>query len=673
MSGSALFQRSVVIAVTGMFVLAGTIFFGIDMTVKHAVAVDAERKARSWSSYFIDTMPALDDLISSGSPDESQIRVISAAEKIGDVFRFKLFDKNGDMTLVSDELAYSAEGASNREHSAKAAEVLRSGVSNISLNDGTGKPNRPPLYVEAYVPVLDQTGSARGVVEVYVDQTSTAALFKNIFAILAVAISAIAALTFGLPMLAYLMRSRQALEARRRVEYLAHYEPMTGLLNRASFTERLEGILQHRRSEEALSVVFLDIDDFKSINDRYGHEAGDELLKHVARCISAICGEDDITARTGGDEFTLALTGRDTAESVDLVEQLMHAVGEPILVRGQAITGRLSCGIYVVETHVRSMSEVMLHADVALYQAKLDGKNNYRLFSPELERSMRERKALEHLVVETAAAGGFELHYQPLLHAQSGQCAGFEALLRLPDGRGGFVPPGTFIPILESTGLIGAVGKWVIEEATRSAATWPEHLFIAVNLSVKQFHHGELVDQIKHALAASGLRPERLELEVTESMLMENSSSIEQQFRDLRALGVSIAMDDFGTGYSSLGYLWKFGFDKLKIDRSFISALSHDDARAREILDTIIMLGHKLDMSVTAEGIETKHQAEVLTSLSCDQFQGYLYGKPGPLSQIAPFLLRELHDHLDANAAMQDDVAADVVRSPRYERVPLAG
>jgi EAL domain-containing protein (putative c-di-GMP-specific phosphodiesterase class I) len=261
---------------------------------------------------------------------------------------------------------------------------------------------------------------------------------------------------------------------------------------------------------------------------------------------------------------------------------------------------------------------------------------------------MRERRALEQLVVETAATEGFELHYQPLLRVQSGQCAGFEALLRLPDGKGGFVPPVTFIPVLESTGLIDAVGKWVIVEAACAAAAWPEHLFVAVNLSVKQFQHGKLVGQIKHALTKSGLQPKRLELEVTESMLMENTALIEQQFKDLRALGVTIAMDDFGTGYSSLGYLWKFGFDKLKIDRSFVSALNDDHVRAREILDTIIMLGHKLDMSVTAEGIETEHQAEILTSLACDHFQGYLYGKPGSLSQIAPFLRQERHDHLDA-------------------------
>ncbi|MBS3650935.1 bifunctional diguanylate cyclase/phosphodiesterase [Pseudaminobacter sp. 19-2017] len=629
--------RAISVAIAGMLLLASAVFFGIELTVNRAVSVDADRKARDWAAYFIGKMPNLDELISTGQADAAQLSVIAAAEHVGDVFRFKLFDRQGRTVLVSDEAAYAKEGGAG-EHSAKAAEVLRTGNSDVSLNDGTGKKNRPPLYVEAYVPVIDAQGSTRGVVEVYIDQTGTASLFKATFMLLAIGLAAAAALMFGLPTLAFISRSRQAAEAKRRVEYLAKYEPMTGVLNRASFTERLSELLARNVPDRQLAIIFLDVDDFKTINDTYGHEAGDEFLKHVARCVMGCCGADDLAARMGGDEFTLAVRRDSTQDVTDTVERLMRAIGEPILTRGKTIYGRISCGVYVVEEQI-GLADAMHKADVALYQAKMDGKNTYRLFCDSMEDTMRARLELEQRVRDAVSWQSFELHYQPLLRADNGTCIGFEALLRLTDGEGGFIPPSSFIPVLEAMGHINEVGKWVIEQATATAALWPEPLTVSVNLSVRQFQDGKLVGYVREALRKSGLSAGRLEIEVTESMLMENTENVSSQLRELRSLGVSIAMDDFGTGYSSLGYLWQFGFDKLKIDRSFVSALERNDRQARDILDTIIMLGHKLDMSVTAEGIETDHQAEVLTSLACDHFQGYLYGRPRPASEIPAFLL----------------------------------
>ena len=633
-----------------MAALAAAVFFGVDATVNRAVSADAEHKARDWADYFIEHMPELDRLIVTGMPDADQLARLTVAEKIGDVFRFKLFDSTGAMTLVSDEAAYANESASAREHSTKAADVLRTGVASIAVKDGTGRQNRPPLFVEAYVPIVDTLGNSRGVVEVYIDQTKTAALIKTAFAALTLGLALAAALVFGLPTIAFLLRSRQASEAKQRVEYLARYEPMTGLLNRASFTERLTRALEGGE-RQSLTVVFLDVDDFKTINDTHGHEAGDEFLKHVASCVTALCRAGDIVARPGGDEFTLALAGRDEAEVIALVEQLMQAVGRPILIRGKSVSGRLSAGIYMVDRAVDTMADAIHKADTALYQAKLDGRNAWRLFSDELESSMRARRELEQLIRETVEREGFELHYQPLMQADTGICAGFEALLRLPDGKGGHVPPVVCVPVIESMGLIQSVGKWVIEEATRVAATWPDPLFVSVNLSVKQFQDGSLVEDVRRALAASGLAAAQLELEITESMLMQNTESIGRQISELRATGVSIAMDDFGTGYSSLGYLWQFRFDKLKIDRSFISALDDNGSQAREILDTIIMLGHKLEMTVTAEGIETAYQADVLSSLSCDHFQGFHYGRPQPSCDIASFLLDNILARLPTDNA----------------------
>ena len=642
MGNAMLFRRSLVFAAVGMVVLACAVLLGINMAVNRAVSADAEYKAREWAGYFIEQMPNLNRLIETGRPDASQMERIAAAEKIGDVFRFKLFDRRGVLTLVSDEGTFPMSEDGN----VKALEVLRSGVSKVSLEDGSGKENRPPVYVEAYVPIVDGPGGVRGVVEVYIDQTNTASLFKTSFTALSLTLALVAALTFGLPMMAYLLRSRQANEARQRGDFLAHYEPMTGLLNRASFTAKLDQLLQGRDHGQNLALVLFDIDDFKAINDAHGHEAGDSFLKHVASCVTGVCRETDLAARPGGDEFILALTGRSEADVIELVDQLRRALGQPIHFQGKNLAATLSAGIYMVDRDADGMADALHKADVAHSQAKLDGRDTCRMFSEDLENGMRARRELEQLIRTTVEREGFELHYQPLLHTQSGACAGFEALLRLPNGHGGHISPLTCIPVIEAMGLINVVGKWVIEEATRTAATWPSHLFVSVNLSVKQFADGALVGHVKNALASSGLRPKQLELEVTETLLMQNTESTARQLTELRHLGVALSMDDFGTGYSSLGYLWQYRFDKLKIDQSFISALSHDEEKAREILDTIIMLGHKLDMTVTAEGIETAHQAEVLAALSCDHVQGYLYGRPQPASEIALFLLQNTHTRL---------------------------
>ncbi len=571
-----------------------------------------------------------------------QVDVIKAAEKLGDVFRFKLFDLEGGVVLASDEASYEQEPAATRSHSDSAAEVLRTGRSEIEVKDGIGQQNRPPLYVEAYVPIAEADGTLHGVVEVYIDQTGTADIFRTTFAALTIGLALVAALAFGLPTFAFLFRGRQVSEAKRKVEFLAHHDPMTGLLNRSTFNERLEAGLRGAKGRR-MTVVFLDVDDFKGINDTYGHEAGDEFLKHVARNLAGLAAETDLVARPGGDEFTVALFDRTLEEAVQYVEAAMQAVRQPITLRGKAISGRLSAGIYAVDEKA-TLADAVHKADIALYQAKIDGRNTHRIFTAEMETRMTARRALEQLVRDATTSKGFELHFQPLLQAETKRCAGFEALLRLPDGKGGLVPPASFIPVAEAMGLINEIGAWVLMEATRVAASWPASCSSRSTSRCASSATATSSSHVKAALAASGIKPAQLELEVTESMLIENADRVGAQLGELQKLGVSIAMDDFGTGYSSLGYLWQFGFDKLKIDRSFVAALDARDPRAREIIDTIIMLGHKLEMTVTAEGIETDYHASVLSELACDHFQGYLYGRPAPARDLAAFLIDNLEE-----------------------------
>jgi diguanylate cyclase (GGDEF)-like protein len=491
------------------------------------------------------------------------------------------------------------------------------------------------------VPIPGAAGTPRGVVEVYVNQTDTAALFRTTFAALAVGLAIVAALAFGLPTIGFLLRTRQARDARERVEYLVGHEPMTGLLNRSALGQGLEARLAEPSSGEPPIVITFDVDDFQAVNDRFGQAVGDEFLRHVARVCEGVAPAGSLIARPDGDAFVIVLFGLRPTEAVALTEAVIQVIGEPILMDGRSISGDLSAGLYVVDRST-GPDEAIHRSGVALSQAKIDGGGIYRVFTPDMEASLLERRKLEQLIRQATAEKRFELHFQPLLTAANRRCVGFEALLRLPDGEGGLVQPSDFVPLAESMGLISEIGQWVLAEACRVAANWPDELRISVNLSVKQFGDGRIVEHVRTALETSALKPQRLELEVTESVLTSDTASVASQIAALRGLGVSIAMDDFGTGYSSLAYLWQFGFDKLKIDRSFVTALERDEKKAREILDSVIVLGHKLNMTVTAEGIETARQAQVLAGLACDQFQGFLFGRPMPVGDIAPFLLNNL-------------------------------
>ena len=627
------------VALVGMLLLGGSAVWGINVAIDRAVSADARARAQDWARYFIETLPDLDALVAGGMLDNRQAQVVATAAKVGNVFRFTLYDPKGNTVLESDAAQFGKD--EDAEHiDADAREIVTSKRPMVALNDGRNERNMPALYAEAYVPVLWTTGGLRAIVETYVDETQTAQFFKTSFTALAGALGLGMALAFGLPTLAFLLRTRQNREVSHHVEYLASHDPMTSLLNRGAFTRALAARIAAHNGEGRLAVIYLDVDDFKAINDSHGHEAGDDFLKRVARCLAGVCGEGDLVARAAGDEFILALTRPTEAEIVATLEAILESVREPLSVNGRLVPGRLSAGLYVIKSPDKDVEEAMRHADTALYQAKIDGKNRLCQFTDEMEGRMRARRRLERLVQTGLAEQRFEVHYQPLLAAASKRCIGFEALLRLKDDAGAYVPPMHFIPIAEQLGLIDAIGQWVLEQATRAAALWPDPMFVSVNLSVRQFADGTLVDIVSAALAAAGLPARRLELEVTETLLMENSERVAPQFKALKALGVSTAMDDFGTGYSSLGYLWQFGFDKLKIDRSFVAALDVDPKKAREILETIVMLAHRLDMTVTAEGIETEAQALVLDTLGCDQLQGYFYGRPGPADAIAPLLLR---------------------------------
>ncbi len=424
-----------------------------------------------------------------------------------------------------------------------------------------------------------------------------------------------------------------------RTEAVARHDPLTGLPNRLLFREHMERLLEHlRREGGSAAVLFLDLDGFKGVNDVLGHAAGDELLRAVSAHLQAGVGEADLVVRLGGDEF--AIVQRDANQPVAataLSERLLAAMREPVDVRGQSVAIGTSIGIALADAATASTNDLLHDADIALYRAKADGRGTWRLFTAEMGQTVRTRHALEADLHRALAEEQFELHYQPQVEADTGRVIAFEALVRWRHPRRGLVSPSEFIPVAEETGLIIGLGAWVLKRACADAVEWPESIGVAVNLSPAEFVRGEPVRHVEQALALSGLQATRLQLEITESVLLRSSAETLAVLHRLHAMGVHVAMDDFGTGYSSLGYLRQFPFDKVKIDQSFVRDIGMGRCGI-EIVRAMLGLGRALGIKVLVEGVETPEQAALLRAERCEEFQGYLFGRPQPLHETQALL-----------------------------------
>ena len=426
---------------------------------------------------------------------------------------------------------------------------------------------------------------------------------------------------------------RKAAEA--RIDHLAHHDALTNLLNRYSLENRLaQSLLAARRDGQLLAVIFVDLDRFKVINDTLGHHAGDLLLIQVADRLTACVRESDIVARLGGDEFVLVLTGLANDLDAALVAgKIVIALGEAYEIDGKTLHSTPSVGISLFPANGEDSDVLMKNADTAMYFAKEKGRNNFQFFSPAMTAAATERLELERDLRGALAAGEFELHYQPQVCAKSGTVHGVEALIRWRHPERGLIPPLKFIPIAEETGAIEAIGAWVLNEACRQKAAWRDAglslQHVAVNLSARQLRLPDLVRQVQDAIACFGLDPGELELEITESVAMEDPERAIGQLRALRDSGVELAIDDFGTGYSSLAYLKLLPIHTLKLDRAFVRDIETDENDAA-ISAATLALAHNLGLRVVAEGVETEAQRDFLSNHGCNLLQGYLFGKPEP-------------------------------------------
>ena len=425
-----------------------------------------------------------------------------------------------------------------------------------------------------------------------------------------------------------------------RISHLARHDALTGLPNRLRFREFMECALARVSRGEGIALHCIDLDQFKGINDVLGHAVGDVLLMQVAARIKSCAGQGDLVARFGGDEFAVVQLGVDHPDAAgNLATCIVRALSEPYDCEGRPASISASIGIAIAPGDGRDADELLRKADIAMYRAKTEGRRTFRVFESEMDVALKARQRLA-LDLETAAAnGGLDLFYQPVVSIRTGEVSGFEALMRWHHPERGWVPPSEFIPIAEEKGLILELGEWALRRACREAAGWPGNLTVAVNLSPLQLRSRKLVRTVVHALAESGLAVGRLELEITESVLLHEDRESQANLGQLKNLGVAIAMDDFGTGYSSLSSLHRFSFDKIKIDRSFIGDLSEDPG-AIAIVRAVTSLASSLGMVVTAEGVETQDQLDRLRAEGCDEVQGYLFSPPRPASEIAQMLAR---------------------------------
>jgi diguanylate cyclase (GGDEF)-like protein len=495
--------------------------------------------------------------------------------------------------------------------------------------------NNQSTHTQHFIPLI-RSEKVLGVVLLEAQQTMAGAKVANAVS------SAVYFTTFaGLPVILLVMylgwlRFREKMQAQEKISFLALNDHLTELPNRLTFNNILKHTITRKpgSEEKNIAVFSIDIDDFNQINEIIGHEAGDQYLILIAERLQKYKPKGATLSRMSGDEFAVILPEISTPEEAsELAKQFLKQIAQPFPHKQEDITCTGSIGIAFGQNKDQEAETILKNAKLALYRAKEDGGNSFRFFEPTMDQALQRRRELEKSLIKALKEEEFELYYQPQVELSDAKIIGYEALLRWNHPEKGMVSPADFIPILEETKMIVEVGEYVLRRACKEALTWENNEKVAVNLSTVQFEHQDVPSMVAKALSDTGLAAERLEIEITESTLMSDTDAALVMLEALKKLGVNIAMDDFGTGYSSLSYISEFEFDKIKIDRSFVASIQNDE-RARAIITTIIGLGRALDIMITAEGIETNEQLLLIQAAGCNFGQGYLFGRPVPLSEI---------------------------------------
>ena len=632
-------QRTTVIVIVVLLALIAGTLATVRLTTEHLLYQAATSSAQNWARYVAENVKDLEEIAAGEQPSSASMAFFAGAQRIGLVFRYEIFNREGYSQLVSDRQGTALVDVS--EFNPAAAAAVKTGQPVVAVKEGDTVA-RPSFFAEAYVPVLDGRRPI-AVVAAYVDETAERDRFFKTFLIAAASLCLLTGVAFGIPTAAWYRRTKEKQRADAELHFLAKHDGMTRLANRGHLNERLaEALTRVVAIGSRLAVHYIDLDHFKEVNDSLGHQAGDTLIKLMAERLRASTRAEDIVARLGGDEFVVVqIDILDDSEVVGLAERLLRTMSQPFVVNGHDVATSASIGIALAPRDGVEPERLLKSADLALYKSKSDGRSCFRFFTPEMDAELQARLKLERTIRDAVQNESFELNFQPLVDMPSGRLTGFEALLRLHDADGNDIPPTTVIPMAEDMGLIGKIGTWVIRTACLAAAQWPEHLTVAVNLSPAQFHAGSVHNVVAAALAESAIEPSRLELEITETLLLRDTDAILAELGRLKALGVAVVMDDFGTGYSSLSYLWRFPFDKIKIDRAFMQTVDATDENVQTIIKTIVGLGHSLHMRVTVEGVEDGEQAQFVRDAACDEVQGFYFGRPLAAADLPARILAE--------------------------------
>jgi diguanylate cyclase (GGDEF)-like protein len=615
---------------------------------------DAQSNVSAWAGGLAESADDIPAITSGAVPSPRTNHLLRDATQVGDIYRYKILDRTGHLVYLSERASYPSLANATADSPSKRIDekVLSGGTFTVT---GVGNlSDNPPHFAECYLP-LKQNGAVIGILDISIDQTADHALYERSLLFTESIIAIAVLLAGGIPGFMVYRKMRDHRRAQAEALFLAEHDSLTGLANRKTLAETANSALAwSRRNNNYVAALVIDLDRFKEINDTFGHSVGDEALKIVAARLKSAVREVDMVARLGGDEFVVLQVGMNQPDGATyLATRLLKLLADPCEINGLQLVCAASIGVAISPTDTDDWDGLLSRADIALYRAKGGGRGNAAFFETGMDAMFRERRRLEADLRRAMDTSAFHLAFQPLIDFGGGELIGFEALLRWPEG---WEPqsPATFIPVAEEAGLIVPIGAWVLKTACNEAAAWTKPLKIAVNLSPLQFSHGDIVAVVDEVLMSSGLDPCRLELEVTESLWLQNTETVLDQLARLRSRGISIALDDFGTGYSSLAYLWKFPFDKVKVDRSFVSQMEIDP-KAAAIVDTVVALGRTLDLTITAEGVETPEQAKALKDAGCDQGQGYLFGRP--LSATAAIELINSSDSAAAYSSISRPIA----------------
>ena len=651
--------RSVGLLAVMFGILVGGTWVAVKVTTDHLLYQNATSTARRWAQYLTENVNDLEQIAAGEQPSAADMVFFQAIRRPSQVFRYEIFNRQGYSQLVADRDKVTLVDVS--EYSAEAAHSIDTGQPIVDAKEGASS-DFPSYFAQAYVPVLVDNRPI-AIVAAYVDQTEQRDSFYHTFLIAAASLCLLTGLSFAVPAFAWYRRTREKQRADRHIRFLAQHDALTGLINRGHLTERMDGALRLLAEDAVgLAVYFLDCDRFKQVNDTWGHDGGDFLLNTIAERLRSVASPCDLIARLGGDEFVLVRSdvgGRDLAAA--FAQRVVAALAVPLRFKGHEIHISVSVGVALAPRDGQSPERLLKSADLALYQAKADGRNCVRFFEPRLDAELMMRNELERTVRDAVLHNRFELHYQPIFAIATQRLIGFEALVRLRKEDGTLIGPLTFIPIAEDMRLIDKIGAWVLREACGTAAKWPSHLTVAVNLSPAQFAAGSVRGIVAAALEDAHLEPHRLELEITETLLLGDTESVMAELLALKAIGVAIVMDGFGKGCSSLSYLWRIPFNKIKIDQGFMKAFEHSERDAETVVKTIIEVGRVLNIQITVEGVETANQAAFLDEADGGHVQGFLFGRPMPAVEIASVIRGDFH-HAQANSPGESESRLRLVK-----------